>query len=86
MGGAVAAVEQRYIQDEIAKSSYEYQLKVERGEKIIVGVNQFTVDKEIAVPGFKIDESIRSIQSEKLAHLRAKRNNVKVNECLAAIA
>ncbi|TAH10977.1 MAG: methylmalonyl-CoA mutase [Sphingobacteriia bacterium] len=85
IGGSVAAIEEGYMQDQIAQSAYEYQRNIESGEKIIVGVNQFTVDKEIAVPGFKIDESIRSIQSEKLAQLRAKRNNVKVNECLAAI-
>jgi methylmalonyl-CoA mutase, N-terminal domain len=86
IGGSVAAIEEGYMQDQIAQSAYEYQRNIESGEKIIVGVNQFTVDKEIAVPGFKIDESIRSIQSEKLAQLRAKRNNVKVNDCLAAIA
>ncbi len=86
IGGSVAAIEQGYMQDQIAQSAYEYQRNIESGEKIIVGVNQFTVDKEIAVPGFKIDESIRSIQAEKLAQLRAKRNNVKVNACLAAIA
>ncbi len=86
IGGSIAAIEQGYMQDQIAQSAYEYQRNIESGEKIIVGVNQFTVDKEIAVPGFKIDESIRSIQAEKLAQLRAKRNNVKVNACLAAIA
>ncbi len=86
IGGSVAAIEEGYMQEQIAQSAYEYQRNIESGEKIIVGVNQFTVDKELAVPGFKIDESIRSIQSEKLAKLRAKRNNDKVNECLAAIA
>lgn len=86
IGGSVAAIEEGYMQDQIAQSAYEYQRNIESGEKIIVGVNQFTVDKEIAVPGFKIDESIRSIQAEKLAQLRSKRNNVKVNACLAAIA
>ncbi len=86
IGGSVAAIEEGYMQEQIAQSAYEYQRNIESGEKIIVGVNQFTVDKELAVPGFKIDESIRSIQSEKLAQLRAKRNNVKVNECLVAIA
>ncbi len=86
IGGSVAAIEEGYMQEQIAQSAYEYQRNIESGEKIIVGVNQFTVDKELAVPGFKIDESIRSIQSEKLTQLRAKRNNDKVNECLAAIS
>ncbi len=41
MGGSVAAIEQGFIQNEIAKSAYEYQSKIEKKEKIIVGVNAF---------------------------------------------
>ena len=85
LGGAVAAVEQRYIQDEIAKSSYEYQLKVERGEKVIVGVNKFTEPGDNGTPVFKIDDSIRIQQSEKLAKLRASRNNDVAKEKIASI-
>jgi methylmalonyl-CoA mutase N-terminal domain/subunit len=86
IGGSVAAIEEGYMQDQIAQSAYEYQRNIENGQKIIVGVNQFLVDNELAVPGFKIDDSIRTIQSEKLAQLRAKRNAEKVAACLAAIA
>ena len=85
LGGAVAAVEQRYIQDEIAKSSYEYQLKVERGEKVIVGVNKFTEPGDNGTPVFNIDDSIRIQQSEKLAKLRASRNNDVAKEKIASI-
>ncbi len=42
MGGSVSAIEQHFIQNEIAKSAYEYQQKIEKNEKIIVGVNKFT--------------------------------------------
>ncbi len=85
MGGSVSAIEQGFMQDEIAKSAYEYQRNIESGEKIIVGVNKFTVDKEEPVPGFKIDDSIRTMQSERLAALKAKRDNAKATACLAAI-
>jgi methylmalonyl-CoA mutase N-terminal domain/subunit len=85
MGGAVAAVEQRYIQDEIAKSSYEYQLKVERGEKIIVGVNKFTEQEPEGNAVFRIDDNIRIQQSEKLAKLRAERNNEVAKEKIQAV-
>ena len=85
MGGSVAAIEQGYMQEEIARSAYEYQSKIESGEKIIVGMNKFQVDKESKVPPFKIDDSIRSVQSEKLKALKAKRNNVKVASCLQQI-
>lgn len=85
MGGAVAAVEQRYIQDEIAKSSYEYQLKVERGEKIILGVNKFTEQEPEGNAVFRIDDNIRIQQSEKLAKLRAERNNEVAKEKIQAV-
>lgn len=86
MGGSVSAIEAGFMQDEIARSAYEYQRNIESGEKIIVGVNKFTIDKETPVPGFKIDDHIRVMQSEKLAALRAKRNNAKTEECLRNIS
>ena len=45
MGGAVKAIEQGYIQREIAESSYQYQRQVESGEQIVVGVNKFTIEE-----------------------------------------
>src|SRR6476620_3412173 len=54
MGGSVAAIEQGFIQDEIARSAYDFQRQVERKEKIIVGMNKFQVDTETKVPGFHI--------------------------------
>ena len=57
------AIEQGFIQNEIARSAYEYQRKVETGEKIIVGVNKFQVNEEAPIPGFKIDDSIRDCTS-----------------------
>lgn len=82
MGGSVNAIEQGFIQNEIAKSAYEYQRLIESEEKIIVGVNKFTITDENKVPGFKIDDSIRTMQSNKLASLRKKRDAAKANDCL----
>ena len=85
MGGSVKAIENGFMQDEIARSAYEYQRNIEKGNKIIVGVNQFTIDEEDKVPSLKIDDSIRQAQKERLAQLRANRNNDKVNHCLEQI-
>lgn len=82
MGGSVSAIEQGFIQDEIARSAYEYQREVESGEKIIVGVNKFRVEEEQKIPGFKIDDSIRTLQLEKLKILRKARDNAKTDQCL----
>ena len=85
MGGAVKAIEQHFMQDEIARSAYAYNKAIEDHEKIIVGVNKFTSKEGEKVPGFKIDDSIRIVQSEKLAKLRAKRDNTKAAQCLEKI-
>lgn len=82
MGGSVAAIEEGFIQNEIAKSAYHYQQQIESGEKVIVGVNQFTVADDTTIPGFKIDDSIRLVQIKKLEQLRAKRNAADVERCL----
>lgn len=82
MGGSVAAIEEGFIQDEIARSAYEYQKQIETGEKIIVGVNKFQVQQEDPIPVFKIDDSIRTIQTNKLQQLKTNRNPAKVDQCL----
>lgn len=82
MGGAVNAIEQGYMQREIADASYRYQQAVERGEKIIVGVNKFTSDEEVTPPLFKVDDSIRTLQSEKIKKVKAQRDNEKVTALL----
>ncbi|MRG45647.1 methylmalonyl-CoA mutase [Chitinophaga sp. SYP-B3965] len=85
MGGSVSAIEQGFIQDEIARSAYQYQKEIENGEKVIVGVNKFVVKEEPDGDVFRIDDSIRKIQSEKLASLRARRDNEKAHALLAAL-
>ncbi len=82
MGGSVPAIEQGFIQDEIARSAYEYQRSIEDTNKIIVGVNKFQVASEDHIPILKVDDSIRTLQSAKLAKLRSNRDNAKVDQCL----
>lgn len=82
LGGSVRAIEQGFMQDEIAASAYKYQKEIESGEKIIVGVNKFTEESVAGDPVFKIDDSIRKVQSEKLAALKASRDNAAVGQCL----
>jgi methylmalonyl-CoA mutase, N-terminal domain len=85
MGGAVEAIEQGFMQDEIASSAYQYQKDIEKGTKISVGVNKFFSEETSKTPVFKIDESIQKIQTEKLASLKKRRDNNKVAACLAEI-
>jgi methylmalonyl-CoA mutase N-terminal domain/subunit len=85
MGGAVDAIEQGFMQEQIAKSSYAYTKAIENNTKIIVGVNQFVSKEKNDTPVFKIDESIRKIQSDKLATLKANRNNEVASACIQKI-
>ena len=85
MGGSVNAIEAGFMQNEIAASAYEYQRQIEQNEKIIVGVNKFIVENDPPIPGFKIDDSIRLSQIEKLKNLRQRRDAEAVTNCLVAI-
>ena len=85
MGGSVNAIEEGFIQNEIARSAYEYQRKIENGEKIIVGVNKFEIKQEASIPVFRIDESIRSIQVEKINKLKDNRDRAKVDQLLQSL-
>lgn len=85
LGGSVAAIEQGFMQDEIAKSAYEYQRQVEDGQKIIVGVNTFRVQETNSIPGFRIDDSIRQVQTEKLTSLRNRRDPARCDAILQGL-
>ncbi len=85
MGGSVAAIEQGFMQEEIAKSAYLYQQQIENGQKTIVGVNKFTNDEKNRIPVFKIDEGIQKEQTDKLKRLRETRNNEACNAALEKI-
>jgi methylmalonyl-CoA mutase N-terminal domain/subunit len=83
LGGALAAIEQGYIQREIQESAYRYQRAVEREEQIIVGVNRFSVDEDIAPQILRIDEKVAQKQRERLAQLRRRRDQQAVQRTLA---
>ncbi len=82
MGGSVSAIEQGYMQNEIAASSYKYQRDIQTGEKIIVGVNKFTIEEEPLKDIFTVDDSIREKQIQKINQVKSERDNSKVTELL----
>jgi methylmalonyl-CoA mutase N-terminal domain/subunit len=85
MGGSVEAIEQGFMQDEIAASAYAHQRGIESGERKSVGVNVFISEEANDTPVFRIDESIRTIQSEKLTSLRSRRDANMAGKALADI-
>jgi len=84
MGGMVKAIERGYPQKEIAESAYQYQRAVEAREKIIVGVNDFTIAEEPPQILY-IDETVARQQWAKLKRLRSERSNQTVRHTLDAL-
>ena len=85
LGGAVVAIEKAYVQKEIQDSAYKWQMEVERKERVIVGVNKFQIEEKPVEGLLKIDESVGKLQKDKLAKLRATRDNAAVTAKLAAL-
>ncbi len=78
MGGALAAIERGYLQGEIQEAAYQYQKAVESGEQIVVGVNHFENEEQITLEQLKVDPQIEADQRQRLAQLRAGRDQQKV--------
>ncbi|MEN3331289.1 MAG: methylmalonyl-CoA mutase, N-terminal domain, partial [Blastocatellia bacterium] len=86
-GGMVEAVDAGFPQREIQDSAYEYQKAVETNDKIIVGVNDYVMREEPAdVNLLQINESVARLQAERLARLRAERDNARVEKSLKNLA
>lgn len=85
MGGSVKAIEDGYMQDEIAGSAYRYQRDIQTGEKPIIGVNKFTIEEKPIDAIFKVDDSIRQVQIEKINKVKASRNNEEVSKLLSEL-
>ncbi|MGH9406832.1 MAG: acyl-CoA mutase large subunit family protein [Terriglobia bacterium] len=86
LGGMVAAIEQGFPQREIHEAAYAYQQSVERREKIIVGVNEYTGEQGSSVETLVIDERAGARQKEALAALKKRRDGARVQSSLEALA
>jgi len=85
MGGMVPAIENGYPQREIAASAYRFQRQLEKDERIMVGVNRYTVAKSAPIPLLRIDEAVERQQVENLAKVKAERDRGQVAAALEAV-
>jgi methylmalonyl-CoA mutase N-terminal domain/subunit len=85
MGGIIRAVEQQFPQKEIGESAYRFQREVERGERLIVGVNALRADQEESVNLLKIEERVTDEQMARLRQVRAERDEQAVRTRLAEV-
>ena len=87
MGGMVAAIERGYPQGEIAHSAYVYQQEVERGDRVVVGVNRFASSGDDRVPAtLYIDDAAAEAQMARVSQVRERRNRDAVERALDVLA
>jgi methylmalonyl-CoA mutase N-terminal domain/subunit len=85
LGGVVAAIEQNFQQREIADAAFRYQSEVERGERVIVGVNRYQLDEEEPIEILRIDPALEAKQVARLEAVRASRDAGAVESTLARL-
>jgi methylmalonyl-CoA mutase N-terminal domain/subunit len=85
MGGALAAIEQGYMQQEMGRSAYQIQKEIEVGERVVVGVNKFASEEAETAEYLKLDPVAGEKQCRRLAELKQNRDSAAVAETLAAL-
>lgn len=85
IGGALKAIEQGYLQNEIQDAAYQYQKQVENKENLVVGVNSFEIDENIELERLAVDPTIEKNQIAKLQKLKSTRDSSKVSELLTIL-
>jgi methylmalonyl-CoA mutase N-terminal domain/subunit len=85
LGGMVRAIEERFPQREIEQASYRYQQEIERGERVIVGLNRYTTEADTQPETLTISEEAARRQIDRLRQVRAERDGAAVARTLAAV-
>ena len=85
IGGVIPAIENGYLQREIAEASYIYQTEIDKKERVIVGVNEYVLDDPIEVPILAMDPDGERRQIERLNRVRRERDGREAARCLQAL-
>ena len=85
MGGAIAAIENRFFQNEIEEAAYRYQKRIENRETIVVGVNEFRSSDVTEIEILKVDPEVEVRQVKSLLEMKRDRDNKKVEKCLSVL-
>jgi methylmalonyl-CoA mutase, N-terminal domain len=85
MGGALAAIERGYMQNEIQDAAFRYQRAIEQCEQVVVGVNAFQTEENLQLERLLVNPAIEQNQRNRLEKLRAERDTVKASELLTRL-
>jgi methylmalonyl-CoA mutase N-terminal domain/subunit len=84
-GGMLRAIETGYVQGEVQKAAYEYQRAIERGERVVVGVNKYRSDDGRSIPTLRLDPEVERAQIARVQALRARRDAARTKQALAEV-
>jgi methylmalonyl-CoA mutase N-terminal domain/subunit len=85
MGGALAAIQRGFVQNEIQNAAYRFQQALEAGDEIVVGVNAFQVDEDTPVERLQVDPALEAAARQRLAALRQRRDAARAGELLGQL-
>jgi methylmalonyl-CoA mutase, N-terminal domain len=85
LGGVIPAIEQNFMQREIAEASFRYQSEVERSERIVVGVNRYEVEEEQPLEILRIDPALEQKQIERVQAVRERRDSAAAETAVARL-
>ncbi len=85
LGGALAAIEKGYLQNEIQEAAYAYQKAVETGQQVVVGVNAFQSGVDLSLERLKVDPAIEQTQRARLASLRSRRDSARASALMTRL-
>jgi methylmalonyl-CoA mutase N-terminal domain/subunit len=83
MGGALRAINNGFMQQEIQEAAYQVQRAIEKGEEVVVGVNEFQLEEELDLDVLKVNPDVEENQKKQLAELRENRDQEEVDQCLS---
>jgi methylmalonyl-CoA mutase N-terminal domain/subunit len=85
LGGVIPAIEASFFQKEIADSAFRYQQELEQKRRIMIGVNDFTVDEEVPIEILRIDPRLEAEQVGRVRDVRAKRDQARCSRALTGL-
>jgi len=86
MGGMLKAIDTGYPQREIAEAAFAYQRQLEKNEKVVVGVNKYSIPEEIPIATLKIDKELEERQIQRVRKIKRERNTTSVKDALKRVA
>jgi methylmalonyl-CoA mutase N-terminal domain/subunit len=85
LGGVIPAIEANFFQKEIADSAFRYQQELEQKRRLVVGVNEFTVDEATPIEILRIDPKLESEQVARVREVRKKRDQARCSNALSSL-